>query len=280
MTFVKNLKVIRTFAFLIIILAGATDLAAQTAQTYAERMAPFVARWVKDGRMISVNGGPWYQFDQAAACGPQFGGNGRCSVPLDKIQPYLHPRMHAWMQFGGLTDERLSGMFECAPTPLPSLLEDGWNITALSETLIRFEYGWTAGGFIRPVYMDGRQHSREYNRFTYMGEAIGRFEGDELVIETTNFTFDVDGLDDHLHMASSMRKKITERYKLTAPDKLTLTITHDDSLFLKQPFTWALQFRKESRQPTIHDLPAEITPCDRETAYSELELVVDKYKGK
>jgi hypothetical protein len=259
------------------VLASAPHL---RAQSDTEQMARFTGRWVKDGRMISVNGGPWYQFNQQAECGPKVGGGGRCSVPLDKLQPFLHPRMQAWMQFAGLSDERLSGMFECAPTPLPSLLEDGWNVVALSEGLLRIEYGWTSGGFNRLVYMDGRKHSREYNRFTYMGEAIGRFDGDDLVIDTANFTFDTDGLDDHLHLASSMRKHLIERYSLTAPDKLTLTITHEDSLFLRKPFTWALQFRKDARQPTIHDLPAEITPCDRETAYSELELLADKYRGK
>lgn len=263
-----------------VFLIGVVTLAAQAqSKTNAELTQPFIGRWAKDGRMMNV-AGQWFQFDQRTACGPEVGGNGRCSIPLDKMQPYLHPRMKAWQQFAGLTDERLSGMFECAPTPLPSLLEDGWNITALGEGLIRLEYGWTSGGWNRLVYMDGRKPSTEYNRFTYMGEAIGHYEGDELVIVTTNFTFDTDGLDDHLHLPSSMRKKITERYKLTAPDKLTLMITQEDPLFLKEPFTWGLQFRKDARQTTIHDLPAEVTPCDPDTAHLELELVKDKYKGK
>src|SRR5262245_32558112 len=213
------------------------DLAAQDpSKTNAELIRPFMGHWVKDGRMMNV-AGQWFPFDQRTACGPDVGGAGRCSIPLDKMKSYLHPRTMAWMQFAGLTDERLSGMFECAPTPLPSLLEDGWTVTPLSEGLMRLEYGWTAGGWIRPVYMDGRKHSTEYNRFTYMGEAIGHFEGDELVVETANFTFDTDGLDDHLHLPSSMRKKLTERYKLTAPGKLDLMITHEDPLFLKSPFT-------------------------------------------
>ena len=251
----------------VLIVAGAIDL---SAQSNAEKSVAFVGKWGGEGR----------EFDQQAACGPQHGGQGRCTVPLDKLKPLLHPRALAWMQFAGLTDERLAGMFECAPTPFPSLLADGWTITMLSEGLMRIGYGWTSGGFMREVYMDGRKHRSDYNRFTYMGEAIGRFEGNDLVIETTNFTFDTDGLDDHLHLPSSMRKKMTERYTLTAPDKITLTITHEDSLFLKAPFTFTMHFKRDDSDDTIHTLPAEITPCDVNNARSELDLLPDKYRGK
>jgi hypothetical protein len=268
----------RTILLLAATLIVAGNLAAQD-KTNFEHLQPFMGHWIKDGRMMFWEG-QWYPFDQRTACSPAVGGDSRCSIPLDKMRPFFHPRMLAWQQFAGLTDERLSGMFECAPTPLPSLLEDGWTLRPLSEGLMRLEYGWTSGGWIRPVYMDGRKPSTEYNRFTYMGEAIGRFEGDDLVIETTNFTFDTDGLDDHLHLPSSMRKKITERYKLTAPDKLDLIITQEDSLFLKKPLTWGIQFKKDEKQTTIHELPAEITPCDPVTAHLEVELAKDKYKGK
>lgn len=178
------------------------------------------------------------------------------------------------------TDEPLSGMFECAATSMPSLLLDPVTITVPALNEIHFYWGLWAGGYTRNVHLDGRKHSTGYTRLSYMGESIGWYEGNELVVQTTNFTFDPDGLDDHLHLASSPRKKITERYKLIAPDRLTLTITHDDSLFLKEPFTWSVELMKETRQSSLHDLPAEVTPCDLENARSELELLPDKYRGK
>ena len=59
------------------------------------------------------------------------------------------------------------------------------------------------------------------------------------MIESTNYAFDPDGMDDHLHMASSVLKKTTERYHLIEPDIMRITITIEDPLFLKKPFTFA-----------------------------------------
>ena len=50
-------------------------------------------------------------------------------------------------------------------------------------------------------------------------------------IDTTNFTFDPDGMDDHLHMASSVRKKVTERYQFIDDDNMRMIITLDDPTF-------------------------------------------------
>ena len=117
----------------ILIVAG--NVAAQD-KTNFEHLQPFMGHWAKDGRMMYWEG-QWYPFDQRTACSPAVGGDSRCSIPLDKMRPFFHPRMLAWQQFAGLTDERLSGMFECAPTPMPSLLEDGWTVRPLSEGLMR-----------------------------------------------------------------------------------------------------------------------------------------------
>src|SRR5262249_20099551 len=37
------------------------------------------------------------------------------------------------------------------------------------------------------VYMDGRQHPKEFENPTWFGESIGHFEGDTLVIDTRGF---------------------------------------------------------------------------------------------
>ena len=76
------------------------------------------------------------------------------------------------------------------------------------------------------------------------GISRGAFDGDDLMIETDHFTFDPDGIDDHLGMASSVRKKITERYRLIDDNSMRLIITLDDPTFLTKPFTWAFMFTK------------------------------------
>ena len=76
------------------------------------------------------------------------------------------------------------------------------------------------------------------------GLSRGRFDGNDLVIETDHFTFDPDGLDDHLHMASSVRKKITERYRLIDDNNMRVIITLEDPTFLTKPFTYAFMLTK------------------------------------
>jgi hypothetical protein len=68
-----------------------------------------------------------------------------------------------------------------------------------------------------------------------------------LVVDTTNFTFDPDGWDDHSHLATSHRKHLIERYELTGPDEMTVTFTVDDPIFLKSPFTWKKFYTKTNR---------------------------------
>ena len=63
----------------------------------------------------------------------------------------------------------------------------------------------------RTIYMDGRAHPGGDERFT-TGHSVGRWEGDTLVIDTTNFT-------DHrspyqIGVPSAAQKHVVERYRL------------------------------------------------------------------
>ena len=75
----------------------------------------------------------------------------------------------------------------------------------------------------RDIWMDGRTHPDSSLLFQH-GHSIGKWDGDDLVVESTNYTFDPDGTDEHLHMASSVRKRVTERYHLI--DENTLRLNH------------------------------------------------------
>jgi len=91
------------------------------------------------------------------------------------------------------------------------------------------------------------------------------FDPDDLVVVTDRFTFDPDGIDDHLHMASSVRKKVTQRYHLIDPNTLRLIITLEDPLFLTRPFKYAYVFDKKPGGPN----PA-IRECDAGVARREV----------
>ena len=120
-------------------------------------------------------------------------------------------------------------MWDCAPASLPSLLGDAfpWNLSQKSDRVtLRYEHDET----VRTVWMDGRRHPFVGELF-YMGHSIGWYEGETLVIDTTNFTFDPDGMDDHGHIATSVRKRLTERYTRSGPDSMEMAITLEDTLF-------------------------------------------------
>ena len=163
-------------------------------------------------------------------------------MPVDQLP--LNERALAWAEF---FDEPLSPMWDCASAGLPSLLGDHFPINirqATDRVVIFYEHD----EYQRTIWMNGRTHPPATDLF-YKGHSIGWYEGDTLVVETTNFTFDPDGLDDHGHVASSTRKRLIERYRRTEPDSLEMEITVEDSLFLTEPFTWTRQLRRSALPP-------------------------------
>jgi hypothetical protein len=133
-----------------------------------------------------------------------------------------------------------------APT-VPVLLDMGtWTFNPVSGGKVEFEVMTWTGPVLRDVWMDGRTHPPPTEAF-YQGHSVGWYEDGDLVVETANFTFDPDGLDDHAHLPSSQMKKVTERYKKLSADMISMTVTHEDSLFLKSPFTWTMELKKAPR---------------------------------
>ena len=69
------------------------------------------------------------------------------------------------------------------------------------------------------------------------------------MVETTNLR-DPDGYDDHSHIARSHMAKFTERYTLKDKETMELSITVDDPLFLKEPFTFVGTLKK-TKEPLL-----------------------------
>jgi hypothetical protein len=88
----------------------------------------------------------------------------------------------------------------------------------------------------RIFYMDGRPHVNQKIGM-YLGDSRARWEGEELVVETTNLTdqtaFGVNGLGTQ----HSKAMKITERFRRVADDIIQYQATWDDPLTYLAPFT-------------------------------------------
>jgi hypothetical protein len=115
---------------------------------------------------------------------------------------------------------------------MPSLYGDAMRIVqSPSEVAITYEMLHDT----RIIPLDGRAQASPGVR-QYMGSSVGRFEGDTLVVETTNFT-------DELsvgRMPHSEDLKLTERFTRIDPDMIDYVVTVDDPRTYQAPWTFRL----------------------------------------
>ena len=90
---------------------------------------------------------------------------------------------------------------------------------------------------VRTVHMDGRAHPDISERFQ-TGHSVGHWEGDTLVVETTNFT-------DHrapyqIGVPSGAQKRVVERYRLTEDGtRIALEFVLEDPEYMTTPLRHA-----------------------------------------
>ena len=82
----------------------------------------------------------------------------------------------------------------------------------------------------RIIPIDGRPHLPSTIR-QLMGDSVGRWEGDTLVVETTNFTSRTG------YRGTTENLRLIERFTRTAPDVLTYRVTIDDPATFTKPWT-------------------------------------------
>jgi hypothetical protein len=91
----------------------------------------------------------------------------------------------------------------------------------------------------RVLYTDGRPHISPSIQ-QLLGDSRARWEGEELVVETTNLTDKTSiGLNGN-GLRHSDKMKITERFKRVAEDVIQYQITLDDPVTYARPFTLSL----------------------------------------
>jgi hypothetical protein len=93
----------------------------------------------------------------------------------------------------------------------------------------------------RIIPLDGRPHAGSNIR-TYMGDSRGRWEGNTLVVETTNIIPDTTGFGG---TTMSDTARLVERFTRVAADTLKYEITVNDPETYTKPFTVAVEIRQE-----------------------------------
>lgn len=99
-----------------------------------------------------------------------------------------------------------------------------------------------AGGGNRVIFMDGRPHAPASEKF-YLGDSRGHWEGDTLVVETTNFSQGFRGSNIETY-------KMIERFTRLSANDLRREITFDDPKTWSRPWTVRIDMGKtdDSRQ--------------------------------
>jgi hypothetical protein len=97
----------------------------------------------------------------------------------------------------------------------------------------------------RVIPMDGRPHASPNIR-SYMGDPRGHWEGNTLVVETTNFLGNRTGIGGNGGgTPTSDALKLTERYTRTGPNEVRYEVTIDDPKTFTRPFKVAFPLTQE-----------------------------------
>jgi hypothetical protein len=102
----------------------------------------------------------------------------------------------------------------------------------------------------RIIPLDGRPHTGPALR-SYMGDARGRWDGDTLVVETTNFNGRT-GADNGYgspEQGTSIGLRIVERFKPVSPDIVEWSVTLDDAATWTKPWTFAMHLTRDASEP-------------------------------
>jgi hypothetical protein len=165
------------------------------------------------------------------------------------ILPKEDPPFQPWAEakFKALQSQKLDHDPDSGPDPTERCIPPGiprtmtqpfpWEIVQARDRVIMiFEYQ----SLIRQIFTDGRGHPKDLEP-TYMGNAIGRFEGDTLVIDTIGFN-DKTWLDP-MGLPHSEALHVVEHLRRVDHDTLVDEYTIDDPKAYTKPWTTQRTFK-------------------------------------
>jgi hypothetical protein len=132
-------------------------------------------------------------------------------------------------------------VLSCYPPGLPRIYLLGFPVQIVQipgQVIMLFEYDH----FIRRIYTDGRPHDTDQG-LLWMGDSIGKWEGDTLVTDTSGFNDKT--LIDRLGHPHSTALHMVERIRKIDPKSLEIDLTVDDSKAFTKPWESKLIYELE-----------------------------------
>lgn len=172
----------------------------------------------------------------------------RVVVPPDV--PKYKPEFQAKVADLNKRQQKMDPVLRCKPPGVPRIGPPDKIVQTARE--IVFLYEDVSGPFFRIVPLDGKSHRGDDSE-SWLGDAVGHWEGDTLVVETGNFN-DESWLTDNgaFHTA---KLKVTERLTRNGP-------TMEWSAVVQDPDVLAEPWKLRPRRMTLTDVEmSEPAPC-------------------
>jgi hypothetical protein len=154
-------------------------------------------------------------------------------------------------------DPKATTQKDCIPIGAPALMfYPVANTITVQRDRVVMKIDWLDSE--RTIFLDGRKHPPA-SQTSLHGHSVGRWEGDTLVVETTNFKEHPMGLSTSL--PGSAQKRLTERFRLS-PDGKSLIYSGviEDPVYLARPVEWSGQWMYRPGMPHSNER------CDLEVA--------------
>ena len=136
-------------------------------------------------------------------------------------------------------DPKATTQKDCIPIGVPAVMfYPVANTITVERDRVVMRVDWMESE--RTIFLDGRRHPPARETFLH-GHSVGRWEGETLVAETTNFREHRMGLSTLL--PGSTEKRVVERFRLS-PDRKSLLYSGviEDPVYLSRPVDWSGQW--------------------------------------
>ena len=228
------------------VFAGKATLSDEEARVWEAREAQ---RWeegstVDGGRPVTIQGGAYNVlfYDNGSELA-RIGGQKRTSMVVDPPDGHVPPLLPEAGKRGrrgssipgdykGLSNDTRCLVGNTPAVPMtPALYNDNYQIVQSADSiLILLEMVHDA----RIVHMNAKHQPPSVRQ--WFGDSIGNWEGDTLVVETTNLT------DQTRYRGSSMDLKVTERFTRVSDKTIEYRATMDDPSTWAKPWSFELAF--------------------------------------
>ena len=194
------------------------------------------------------------------------GASGGTSPPLvPKLKGEYLARYQAWRAEVAANDGVVRRTrSNCSPPGMPRIMRLGQYPYEFLFTPGRVTINQEAWMQTRTIWTDGRSHKEEPDP-TFMGDSIGRWEGDVLVVDTIGIS---DELELDTGMPHSAQFRLTERIYLSPedPNILINEMRMEDPEALEEPFLVTVRYRRDREGSLIEFQCAENdrNPIDEE----------------